>query len=75
MRTSLRLDDESYQIASQFAKSNGMSLNKAVSELIRRGVGETVATVQINGVTVFDVPSDLPLVTTKYIRDIEVEEI
>jgi hypothetical protein len=74
MKTNLRLKDDAYEIATQYASSNGVSLGDAVSILIMRGVGERVPTKVVNGITIFNVSPDLPTVTTEDILDLETED-
>jgi hypothetical protein len=38
MRTTLTLDDDVYETASQLSKSSGEGLGKVVSKLVRRGL-------------------------------------
>lgn len=65
MRTSIRIEDDAYLMAIRYAESNGISIGKAVSELIRRGTGLIVATKVMNGVTIFDVPETLKEISTE----------
>jgi len=37
MRTSVTLDEDVYQLASLYAKGRGLTLGRAISELVRRG--------------------------------------
>ncbi|HEX9199176.1 MAG TPA: hypothetical protein VF865_06430 [Acidobacteriaceae bacterium] len=37
MRTSVTLDDEVYQLTSQYAAAKGVTLGAAIGELVRRG--------------------------------------
>jgi hypothetical protein len=37
MRTSVTLDDDVYQLASLYAKGRGLTLGRAISELVRKG--------------------------------------
>lgn len=46
-----------------YARSSQLSLGKAASELIRRGFRYQLGTRKVNGVPVFDVPDDFPVLT------------
>lgn len=73
MRTTLSLDDDSLMIARHFARSRRISLGKAVSDLVRRGVSRSQQTKKVNGLTVFDLPSDSPKVTSTLVKRLETE--
>ncbi len=57
-----------------YARSGQLSLGKAASELIRRGFRYQLATKKLNGVPVFDVPDDFPMLTTARVRELLDEE-
>ena len=38
MRTTITMDEETAEIATQYARANGLSLSKAISELIQRSI-------------------------------------
>jgi hypothetical protein len=74
MRTTLNLDDDVLSVVKQYAETRSVGLGKAVSELVRRGIAAPVPTRTVNGLLVFDPPSDSPKVTTKMVRELEAEE-
>ena len=74
MRTTLNLDDDVLSVVKQYAETRSVGLGKAVSELVRRGIAAPVSTRTVNGLLVFDPPSDSPKVTTKMVRELEAEE-
>jgi hypothetical protein len=74
MRTTLNLDDDVVPVVKRYAESRSLALGKAASELIRRGAAARLPTRVVNGLEVFDLPPDSPLVTTKCVRDLEAEE-
>jgi hypothetical protein len=74
MRTTLSLDDDLMRLVRRYAESRSLGLGKAVSELVRRGFSTERPTRVVNGLRVFDLPPDSPNVTTKSIRDLEVED-
>ena len=72
MRTTLHLDDEAYRIAVRYAKDRGIRLGKAVSKLVVRGARLSVR--ERNGLLIFDLPKDSPVVTTEMVKRIMDEE-
>ncbi len=73
MRTTLTLDDDVAEVSARLAKSRGVSLGKAVSDLVRRGLNAPTPSDDKNGLVVFRLPSDSPAVTTDDVRRLEVE--
>ena len=51
-----------------YAHENRLSLGKAASELIRRGVRFQLGTRKRNDLPVFDVPEDFPVITSQQVR-------
>lgn len=74
MRTTLALDDDAMKTIQAYARAHRLSLGKAASELIRRGLNYQLATRKLNGVPVFEAPDDFPLVTSERVREILNEE-
>ena len=74
MRTTISLDDDVFLQVKQYARSRSLCLGKAVSELVRRGIGQQQPTRSINGIQVFDLPANSPRVTTKRVEDLDAEE-
>ena len=76
MRTTLNLQDDAFQVASEYAAARAMKLGDAVSELVRRGVGQAkeskVAMKRVHGIWIFDVPanSTRPKVTASLVREL-----
>ena len=73
MRTTLTLDDDILELAARQAKLRGVSLGKAVSDLLRRGLNAPTAAEDKGGLVVFQLPKDSPKVTTDEVRRIESE--
>ncbi len=73
MRTTLTLDDDILELATRQAKLRGVSLGKAVSDLLRRGLGAATPSQDKDGLIVFRLPKDSPKVTTDDVRRIEIE--
>lgn len=73
MRTTLRLDDDVAAVVVRQAKLRGQSLGKTVSELVRRGLSAPAQVREENGLIVFQLPEDSPLVTSEQVRRLEAE--
>ena len=74
MRTTIALDDDAIKEIHAYARGTRLSLGKAASELIRRGARYQLPTRKLNGLPVFDVPGDFPVVTTEQVRELLDEE-
>lgn len=70
MRTTLALDDDAFLIIREYASSRSMSLGKAASELVRRGLHTKPPTKKVNGLVVFDLPEDCPAVNSSDVRQL-----
>ncbi len=68
MRTTVHLDDDAYQAAVQHARMRGLGLGKALSELVRRGARARIPTKTVDGLSVFDPPEDLPVITPEQVK-------
>ena len=73
MRTTLRLDDDVFQMVKDYAETRSVALGKAVSELVRRGWQTPVPTRIVNGLHVLVLPPDAPEMTTEQVRKLESE--
>jgi len=69
------LDDDVFELVSRQAKYRGVSLGKAVSDLLRRGLNAPSQVEEKDGLMVFQLPADSPSVTTEDVRRIEVDGI
>ncbi len=65
MRTTLSIEDDAMQAIKTYAETHDLSLGKAASELIRRGVHYQIPIVKRNGLSVFQVPDDFPIITSE----------
>jgi hypothetical protein len=70
MRITLTLDHDVFEIVKQYAKNRSVGLGKAVSELVRRGYTVPRPTRVVNGVQVFDLPANSPVVTVRKIQEL-----
>jgi hypothetical protein len=71
MRTTLSLDDDLLPSVRTYAQSRDISVGKAVSELVRRGLHAPLRTRVVNGFHVVDLPPDSPAITREHVRELE----
>jgi len=71
MRTTLSLDDDLVPHVKTYAESRDLSVGKAVSELVRRGLRAPLQTRIVNGFHVVALPAGSPVVTTEQVRKLE----
>lgn len=74
MRTTITLGEETAKIASQYAEAQGISLSKAVNELIQRGTQPRSRIKFVDGWPVLDLPKPKRLLTTERVRELEDED-
>ena len=75
MRTTLNLDDDAMEMVRQYSEIRSVALGKAASELVRKGFSSPTPTHIVNGITVFDIPPDSPMVTVETVNRILDSEI
>jgi hypothetical protein len=73
VRTTLSLDDDLIPQVKTYAESRDLSVGKAVSELVRRGLNAPLQTRVVNGFHVVELPAGSPPVTTAHVRKLEEE--
>lgn len=73
MRTTLSLDDDLLPHVKTYAESRDITVGKAVSELVRRGLRAPIQTRVVNGFHVIELPPGSPPVTIEHIRKLEEE--
>jgi len=56
MRTTLAIEGDALEAVRAYARSNGVPLGKAASELIRRGCRYQLRIKEVNGFPVLDAP-------------------
>jgi hypothetical protein len=74
MRTTLTLDRDVFEAAQALARASGRRLGQVVSELMRRGLRAPQAPGAKNGLPVFAVPPDAPIIPSDRARDLLAEE-
>ena len=73
MRITLSLDDDVFHLVKQYTQARSLAMGKAVSELVRRGVGAPPKTRRVNGQVVVELPEDSPLVKSERVKELESE--
>lgn len=73
MRTTLNIDDEVLELVHRFAESRSVSLGRAISELVRRGLEAERPVRKENGLYVIDLPEGSPTVTTRRVQELDSE--
>lgn len=62
MRTTISLDKDIYQAAKALADASGANLGVVVSSLVRKGLKAQESFGKKNGLPVFQVPDDAPVI-------------
>ena len=76
MRTTLNLHDDAFKAASEYAAARAIKLGDAVSELVKRGLGQAkqneVTMKKKHGVWVFETPANAsrPAVTDDLVKEL-----
>ena len=70
MRTTINIEDDAFATAQAYAQARAIKLGQAVSELILRGNAPKVAMKQVNGLWVFDLPSDMPKISSQRVKQL-----
>jgi hypothetical protein len=73
MRTTITLDDDVLELARRRSRLRGESLGRTLSDLIRRGLQAATPAREIDGLVMFDLPTDSPRVTTDDVCRLEHE--
>jgi uncharacterized protein DUF6364 len=71
MRTTITLDDETAEVATQYARGRGVSLSKAISELIQQGARRRPRIKYVDGWPVLDLPKRKEPLTTERVKELE----
>ena len=74
MRTTLAIDDDVLEQVKIYAEQRSLSIGKAASDLLRKGISRPAPTHMENGLRVFSKSADEPLITTELIRRLESEQ-
>lgn len=73
MKMTLTLDEELAQEIRAYAQKHSLALRKAISQLLRIGLRYPTPTRTVNGLEVFDIPRSSHLVTSKRVKQLELE--
>jgi len=73
MRTTITMDDDTAEIATQYAQACGLSLSKAISELIQRSARPRARIKYVDGWPVLDLPKRARPLTTERVKELEDE--
>jgi hypothetical protein len=74
MRTTLTLDDDLLEGVRQYAESQSISMSRAASEILRRGLHSPVPTRMVNGIRVFAPRTKGRPITLELIRELEAQD-
>jgi hypothetical protein len=73
MRTTLAIDDDVLEQVKEYAEERNLSIGRAASDLIRRGISRPMTLQYVDGLYLPVLPADSPVVTTKRVRELEDE--
>jgi len=74
MRTTVNLDDDVFELVKAYAETRSLTMGRAASELVRRGLRAPLKTRVVNGLVLVDLPEDSDPVTTEDVKRLEAEE-
>ena len=74
MRTTITMNEDTARIAKQYARGRGVSLSKAISELIERGARPRARIRYVDGFPLLDLPKPKKPLTTERVKELEDEE-
>ena len=75
MRTTLAIDDDILGDLKGYSETYRISLSRAASIIIKRGLEYKMPTKMVNGLLVFDPPAGTPTITWEEVRDLDAETI
>ena len=73
MRTTLAIDDDVLKQVKEYAEDRKLSMGKAASDLIRRGISRPMTLQCVDGLYLPVLPEDTPILTTKRLLEAEDE--
>ena len=73
MRTTITMDDKTAEIATQYARANGVSLSKAISALIHRATRPKTGIKYVDGFPMLDLPKPRKPLTIERVKELEEE--
>jgi hypothetical protein len=75
MRTTLNLEEDVFRRVKIYAESRSVSLGRAVSDLVRRGLSTPVQTRVVNGFHVVVLPPESAPVEASRVKDLLEDEV
>ena len=75
MRTTITLDDDVFEAARNLALSSGKTLGEVISQLSRRSLKAQVETRQRNGLPVFKVGADAPVIPSNRASELLADDL
>jgi hypothetical protein len=73
MRTTLAIDDDVLEQVKEYAERRRLSVGKAASDLIRRGISRPLALKCVDGIYLPVLPENTPILTTKRLLEAQDE--
>ena len=73
MRTTLGIDDDVLAELKSYSRARRIPLGRAVTHLVKRALHAEQPTRVVNGLVVFDLPPDSPVVTSSHVKSLESE--
>ena len=73
MRTTLAIDDDVLLELRRYSRMRRISLARAVTHLVKRALHAEQPTKVVNGLVVFDLPPDSPVVTVSHVMSLDSE--
>ena len=73
MRTTLAIDDDVLLELRRYSRMRRISQGRAVTHLVKRALHAEQPTKVVNGLVVFDLPPDSPVVTVSRVKSLESE--
>jgi hypothetical protein len=73
MRTTLAIDDDVLEQVKEYAEQRKLSVGKAASNLIRRGISRPLELKCVDGVYLPVLPPDSPMIPTRRVLELEDE--
>lgn len=73
MRTTLAIDDDVLEQVKEYAEHRNISMGKAASDLIRKGISRPLELRCVDGIYLPVLPEDSPIITTERLLELEDE--
>ena len=70
----MTIDDGVFDAVKAQAQASGRKLGKVLSQMVRRGLRASTEAAKTNGLPVFKVPQDAPIIPSSRARDLLAEE-